>query len=55
MVIDLKRVHLGESIDDGALWVVEQIPGYVESADETDILRAGHCLIPLLLFIMLMF
>lgn len=41
MVIDLKRVHLGRALDDGALWIVEQIPGYVESADETQILRAG--------------
>ena len=26
MVLDLKKVHLGMSIDDDALWVVEQIP-----------------------------
>ena len=29
MVLDLKKVHLKESIDDNALWVVEQIPGQV--------------------------
>ena len=28
MVLDLNRVHINRSIDDGALWVVEQIPGY---------------------------
>jgi len=42
MVIDLKRIHLGVSIDDGALWVVEQIPGLVEGADQTQILRTGY-------------
>ena len=29
MVLDLKKVHLEQSIDDNALWVVEQIPGFV--------------------------
>ena len=28
MVLDLQRVELKEAIHDGALWVVEQIPGY---------------------------
>ena len=27
MVLDLKKIHLNQYIDDGALWVVEQIPG----------------------------
>ena len=27
MVLDLKKIHLNQSIDDDALWVVEQIPG----------------------------
>lgn len=27
MVLDLKKVKLKENIEDGALWVVEQIPG----------------------------
>jgi len=42
MILDLSRVHLGERIDDGALWVVEQIPGLVEYADTTSILRTGY-------------
>ena len=28
MILDLKKINLTNSIDDGALWVVEQIPGY---------------------------
>ena len=28
MVLDLKKIHLKMSIEDNALWVVEQIPGY---------------------------
>ena len=42
MVIDLKRIRLSERISDGALWVVEQIPGLVEGGDQTDILRTGE-------------
>ena len=29
MVLDLKLVNLTNEIKDNALWVVEQIPGYV--------------------------
>ena len=29
MVLDMKKVELKKAIHDGALWVVEQIPGYV--------------------------
>ena len=46
MVIDLKRIQLGEAILDDALCVVEQIPTLVESADQTDILRAGNVKLP---------
>ena len=42
MVIDLSKVHLNEEIEDGALWVVEQIPGLVLGQDQTGILRAGN-------------
>ncbi len=28
MILDLKRINISHGIDDGALWVVEQIPGY---------------------------
>jgi len=41
MIVDLSRVHLGRVVEDGALWVVEQIPGLVEYADTTPILRTG--------------
>ncbi|KAI0219164.1 Phospholipase B-like 1 [Lamellibrachia satsuma] len=42
MVVDLKKVHLGRTIDDNALWVVEQIPGLVVGADQTPTLRTGY-------------
>ncbi|XP_078610186.1 phospholipase B-like 1 [Branchiostoma floridae x Branchiostoma japonicum] len=42
MIIDLNLIELGKTIHDGALYVVEQIPGLVMSADQTDILRAGY-------------
>jgi len=42
MVIDLKKIQLGESIDDDALWVVEQIPGLVAGSDQSTVLRAGY-------------
>jgi len=41
MVLDLKKVTLKKSIDRGALYVVEQIPTYVEYSDQTNILRKG--------------
>ncbi|XP_052791309.1 phospholipase B-like 1 isoform X2 [Mya arenaria] len=42
MVVDLKRIKLQSTLEDGALWVVEQIPGLVEAADTTPILRTGY-------------
>lgn len=42
MVLDLKKVTLKKSIDRGALYVVEQIPTYVEYSDQTNILRKGY-------------
>lgn len=42
MVMDLKKFHPNVSIDDGAFYVVEQIPGLVESHDQTSILREGY-------------
>lgn len=35
-------MKLGRSIDDGALTVVEQIPGLVEFSDQTQALRRGN-------------
>ncbi|KAM3859749.1 phospholipase B-like 1 [Diretmus argenteus] len=42
MVLDLGRVSLGHSIADGALTVVEQIPGKVLHSDQTQALRRGY-------------
>ena len=42
MVIDLKQINLNKEIKNGALWVIEQIPGLVEGADQTDVLRTGE-------------
>ena len=42
MVVDRSKVKLGLSIDDGALTVVEQIPGLVEFSDQTQTLRRGR-------------
>lgn len=41
MVVDLSRVSLGHSIRNGALTVVEQIPGEVVHSDQTQALRRG--------------
>ncbi|XP_074934983.1 phospholipase B-like 1 [Phalacrocorax aristotelis] len=42
MVLDLKKVKLQKSLDDGALYIVEQIPTLVEYSDQTNILRKGY-------------
>ncbi|AWP17364.1 putative phospholipase B-like 1 [Scophthalmus maximus] len=42
MVLDLSRVSLGHSIRNGALTVVEQIPGKVMHSDQTPALRRGY-------------
>ncbi|XP_049602012.1 phospholipase B-like 1 [Syngnathus scovelli] len=42
MVLDRSKVKLGHSIRDGALTVVEQIPGLVEHSDQTQALRRGY-------------
>jgi len=42
MVIDLNRVVLNNHVQDGALWIVEQIPGLVIGTDQTAILRTGY-------------
>uniref|UniRef100_A0A3Q1JAU7 Phospholipase B-like n=1 Tax=Anabas testudineus TaxID=64144 RepID=A0A3Q1JAU7_ANATE len=42
MVVDRTKVKLKSSIDDGALTVVEQIPGLVEYSDQTQALRRGY-------------
>uniref|UniRef100_A0A8C9TRS7 Phospholipase B-like n=1 Tax=Scleropages formosus TaxID=113540 RepID=A0A8C9TRS7_SCLFO len=42
MVVDLSKVFLGSRIEDGALTVVEQIPGLVMYSDQTQALRRGY-------------
>ncbi|KAL0198957.1 hypothetical protein M9458_007497, partial [Cirrhinus mrigala] len=42
MVVDVSKVNLGSSLEDGALTVVEQIPGLVEYSDQTQTLRRGY-------------
>lgn len=42
MVLDLKKVRLQKSLDEGALYIVEQIPTLVEYSDQTNVLRKGN-------------
>lgn len=42
MVVDLARFRAGQALEPGLLWVVEQIPGRVSSADLTAVLAQGH-------------
>eukprot|EP00331_Platyophrya_macrostoma_P027556 CAMPEP_0176442472 /NCGR_PEP_ID=MMETSP0127-20121128/21834_1 /TAXON_ID=938130 /ORGANISM="Platyophrya macrostoma, Strain WH" /LENGTH=565 /DNA_ID=CAMNT_0017827489 /DNA_START=99 /DNA_END=1796 /DNA_ORIENTATION=- len=39
MVVDYKQYVPGQPLRDGLLWIAEQIPGEVVSADETQVLR----------------
>lgn len=42
MIIDLKKIKKKQKVSDGALYVIEQIPGKVRYGDQTNILRAGY-------------
>lgn len=42
MLVDVSKVSLGSRLDDGALTIVEQIPGLVEYSDQTEALRFGE-------------
>lgn len=42
MVLDLKKVKLKRSLGEGTLYVVEQIPTYVEFSEQTNVLRKGY-------------
>ncbi|XP_006866133.1 PREDICTED: phospholipase B-like 1 [Chrysochloris asiatica] len=42
MVLDLKKVKLNHSLGSGTLYVVEQIPTYVEYSEQTEVLRKGY-------------
>lgn len=41
MVLDLKKVAIKKSLDRGTLYIVEQIPTYVEYSEQTSVLRKG--------------
>ncbi|KAJ6656361.1 hypothetical protein lerEdw1_003864 [Lerista edwardsae] len=42
MVLDTKKIKLKRGIEDGALYVIEQVPTLVEYSDQTDVLRRGY-------------
>eukprot|EP01135_Chromosphaera_perkinsii_P010365 Nk52_evm37s2118 gene=Nk52_evmTU37s2118 len=42
MIVDLKLFTPGDIIKDNTLWVVELVPGFVESADASQILEYGY-------------
>jgi len=42
MVIDTNKFQQGQQLQPGALYILEQIPGYTESADVTDRLALGY-------------
>ncbi|XP_060101295.1 phospholipase B-like 1 [Heteronotia binoei] len=42
MVLDTNKITLQKCIDNGALYVIEQIPKHVEYSDQTNILRKGY-------------
>lgn len=46
MILDLKRVKLNQSLENGTLYVVEQIPTFVEYSEQTHVLRRGTLLLP---------
>ncbi|GFS56688.1 putative phospholipase B-like 2 [Nephila pilipes] len=39
MILDYNKFQSGRPLEDGLLWVLEQLPGYLHSDDVTDILR----------------
>ncbi|CAK0868560.1 unnamed protein product [Prorocentrum cordatum] len=42
MVVDYNRFTPGSPLQNGTLWVLEQLPGFIESADMTPQLRISH-------------
>eukprot|EP01133_Synstelium_polycarpum_P010774 gene10774-12552_t len=42
IVVDYKKYVPYESLSDGALYILEQLPGYIEYADQTEMLRNGE-------------
>ena len=42
MVVDFKRFTPGHALKDGTLFVVEEMPGLLMGADQTEKLRLGY-------------
>jgi len=42
IVVDMKKLVVGDHLEPGTLWILEQIPGYIESADVTETLSYGY-------------
>ncbi|XP_006888538.1 PREDICTED: phospholipase B-like 1 [Elephantulus edwardii] len=42
MVLDLNKVELNKTLNNGTLYIVEQIPTYVEYSEQTQVLRKGY-------------
>ncbi|XP_070803125.1 phospholipase B-like 1 [Pituophis catenifer annectens] len=42
MILDTKKIKLQRSIEDGTLYIIEQVPNLVEYSDQTNILRKGY-------------
>jgi len=40
MIVDYKKFQPGKPLSDGLLWVLEQLPSYVEAQDMTNVLRS---------------
>ena len=40
MIVDYKKFKRGKPLADGLLWVLEQLPSYVEARDMTSVLRS---------------
>ena len=40
MILDYKKFKRGKPLADGLLWVLEQLPSYVEARDMTSVLRS---------------
>ena len=42
MVVDFNKFTPGKALGEGALWVVEEIPGLVAGGDQTETLERGY-------------
>jgi len=42
IIVDYKNFNSGQFVKENLLWILEQIPGYIEAADATNILNFGY-------------